>query len=97
MTDPIRNIPCVMQVSQTRNFVDSVDDLNPRYFTRADTDRRFNEADALQRTFVVGGAGAASSNEGEVRSRDLTPGTTYYYRLMCGGDAQTGSLSTPGE
>ena len=78
-------------------FLVSVDDLNPRYFTRADTDRRFNEADSLQRTFLVGGAGAASANDGEVRNRDLTPGTTYYYRLMCGGDAQIGSFSTPGE
>ena len=58
VTDPIRSIPCVLQVGQTRNFSDSVDDLNPRYFTRADTDRRFNEADALQRTFLVGGGGA---------------------------------------
>lgn len=97
VTEPIRSISCVLQVSNSRNFSSSIDDLNPRYFTRADTDRRFNDADSLERKFLVGGAGAASANDGEVRNRDLTPGTTYYYRLMCGGDAQIGSFSTPGE
>jgi hypothetical protein len=97
VTEPIRGIPCVLQVGQKRNLSDSIDDLNPRYFTRADTDRRFNDADALERAFVVGGAGSAQANDGEIRSRDLTPGATYYYRLMCGGDARTGSFSTAAE
>ena len=97
VTEPIRNIPCVLQVGQKRNFSDSIDDLNPRYFTRADTDRRFNNADALDRVFMVGGAGSAQANDTEIRSRELIPGTTYHYRLMCGGDVQTGSFSTAAE
>ena len=97
VTAPIRSIPCVLQVSPKRDFSESIDDLNPAYFTRADTDRRYNDADSMERAFLVGGGGLAIANNGETRNRDLSSGTTYYYRLMCGGDTRTGSFSTNNE
>jgi hypothetical protein len=97
VTDPIRSIPCVLQVSPKRDLSESIDDLNPVYFTRSDTDRRYNDADSLERAFLVGGGGPAIANNGETRNRDLVSGSTYYYRLMCGGDTRTGSFSTNNE
>jgi hypothetical protein len=99
--------PCVVEVSTSRNLYSGiapysvVNDLNPVFFIRPDTDHRVNPKltkpviDGLHRTFTVGQeATVADDNDGTKRDLRLTPGTEYWGRLMCGGDTRWFRYST---
>lgn len=96
VSEPIREIPCVLQVSTQRNLSEPVHDVNPALFTRADSDQVRDAANekAMTRRFTVGSDQMDGALDGSTPVRRLSPDTTYYYRLMCGGDARLGSFRT---
>jgi hypothetical protein len=83
ITAPIKDIPCVVEVSRKVDFTIPVPDLDPTLYMQPDTDRQMSSTvDGLRRMIRVG------------KNQPLTPGTEYYYRLQCGGDATLGSFVT---
>jgi len=83
VTDPIAQIPCVIEISSDRDLSTVIEDLNPSAFTRPDT----SEQDRLPRqgkfrAFVAG------------LNTPLATAATYWYRLHCGGALAQGSFTT---
>jgi hypothetical protein len=96
LSAPIASIPCVLEVSTSRNLVSKLNswtvvaDVNPVLYQQADLSTRAGNVSAgAERIFVVGKDAVESG-----QNRKLTPSTTYYYRLMCGGDSRQGSFQT---
>jgi hypothetical protein len=96
LSAPIASIPCVLEVSTSRNLVSKLNswtviaDVDPVLFAQADLSIRAGNVSAgAERIFVVGKDAVESGQD-----RKLTPSTTYYYRLMCGGDSKQGSFQT---
>ena len=83
ITAPMKDIPCVVEVSRNVDLAIPVPDLDPTRYTRPDTDRHSSStSDGSRRTIRVG------------KNEPLTPNTEYYYRLQCAGDATLGSFRT---
>lgn len=99
LSEPVKHIPCVLEVSDKRDLSQSINDLNPAFFTRSDSDSSRDAANkgSESRQFIVGADTSESGADGAQHNRSLSPGTTYYYRLMCGGDARRGSFTTSSE
>ena len=93
-----------MEVSPNSNLTTDlgsyqvVNALRPDYFIRADSDRSNKRAshsdDRLVRKFQVGQNKQEADDNGQMRNLALNPGTDYYYRLMCGGATERGSVRT---
>ena len=79
VTDPIEDIPCVIEASTSRDLATTIADLDPTVYTRPEV-------------VAIGGTLARSKVLGS-RSA-LTPGATYWYRLHCGGAFEQGSFTT---
>jgi hypothetical protein len=95
LTPPIRNIPCTVEVSTQRDLSSPIPDVNPVYFPGADSDRRATAVtDNLRHIVVVGKNVVEPGADGNTYDRALASSTTYYYRLMCGGDVRRGSFTT---
>lgn len=75
-----------------------VNALRPDYFKRATADRsnRFAtiSSDGVTRSFQVGASTPAMGDDGWSHDLSLLPATVYYYRLMCGGATERGSIRT---
>ncbi|MBC8165864.1 MAG: hypothetical protein H7Y20_08335, partial [Bryobacteraceae bacterium] len=85
LSAPIQHVPCALEVSPDISLerhtgpYQVVDDVNPLRRAQADSDRRSgNVVDGPRRAYFL----------------NLTPGTRFYYRLMCGGDMRIGSFET---
>jgi hypothetical protein len=93
--------PDVFRPSQpvaSRSPSSLVNALRPDYFRRANFDRS-NPAvtaspDGLHRSFQVGKDATSLGDDGVTHNLALTPGTTYYARLMCGGATERLSIAT---
>lgn len=83
VTPPMKDIPCVVEVSQKVDLASPIPDLDPVLYTRPDTDHGSSSVvDGLRRMIHVG------------KNQSLSPETEYYYRLQCAGDAKLGSFRT---
>jgi hypothetical protein len=83
VTEPIQNIPCVMEISAERDLWNTIADFDPARFPRPDTsDHDRLPKDRLSRTMIAGANAALAS------------GTTYWYRLHCGGAFEQGNFTT---
>jgi hypothetical protein len=95
LSEPIQNIPCVVEAGRRPDFSDSVADVNPALFRRADSDRRATSvSDGAYHTFVIGSDVNEMGMDNASYSRALQPGTRYFFRLQCGGDTRTGEFTT---
>lgn len=100
----MRNMACSLEVSPDRGLISDtstytlVDALRPDYFKRANFDNANPRAtlseNRLERWFPVGEDNAVTDDTGVSRNLALTPDTMYYYRLMCGGATERGSIRT---
>ena len=100
----MKSMGCQLEVSPHSNLTTdlgaytSVNALRPDYFKRADSDRsnkRATKSDSmLHRWFQVGEATIETDDNGIARNLSLEPDTQYYYRLMCGGATERGSVRT---
>jgi hypothetical protein len=85
VTAPIENIPCVVEVNETPDFMGryagELSDIGTYYRQDADDSDR-NTRQGLLSMLTVG------------HSIALMPSTLYYYRLQCGGDARHGTFTT---
>jgi hypothetical protein len=112
LTEANNQVPCVLEVSASRNlfsglgFYNVVNTLNPVYFHQPDSDVSTNPkliqpiVTGTHRTVIVGQrTSVADDNDGTLRDLALSAGTQYWGRLMCGGDTQTFSFTTlsPGD
>jgi hypothetical protein len=93
VTEPIANIPCVVEVHTAPDFETPVWQGNPagyagelsdisNYHGQDSDDAPRNVRIGAERTLTVGYA------------VPLKPATTYFYRLHCGGDVRRGSFMT---
>jgi hypothetical protein len=100
VTQPIRDIPCVIEVHTSPDFENDFhyDPGNPNnrvtaayagetgqistYYRQDADDANRNIRSGLSRMLIVG------------HTVSLTPSTTYFYRLQCGGDARRGYFKT---
>jgi hypothetical protein len=84
VTDPIKSIPCVVRASLDPEMKGVIPDLDPSIYTRPDsTDSAGNiSADDNSRILMLG------------QNVALTPDTTYYYYVGCGGISRSGSFRT---
>jgi hypothetical protein len=83
LTDPISTLPCTLEVSSDRNLLSKLG----AWTLVSDTDPSVGGPSGT----ISGGASRSVAVNG------LTPATTYYYRLMCPGDAAEGSVMTSGQ
>ncbi len=100
----MKTMGCQLEVSPNSNLTTDlgsyqvVNALRPDYFIRADSDRSNKRAsqseDRLVRKFQVGQNKQEADDNGQMRNLALNPGTDYYYRLMCGGATERGSVRT---
>lgn len=75
VTAPISEIPCVFEISTSKDMSSVISDVDPTLYTRPDTDHRDDFlVDGNRRMFVAG------------LNSPLSASTTYYYRQECGGD-----------
>jgi hypothetical protein len=82
-TEPIRDIACVIEVSTDRDLSTAINDLDPTRYARPETsDHDRLPKNDLSRTLIIGANAALAS------------GTTYWYRLHCGGAFEQGSFTT---
>jgi hypothetical protein len=94
--------PCVLEVSESAAVVKRngdyrvITDLDPAYFPRPDTDADAGRAVkwGRRRSMLAGRDTTETGLDGQPHYRGLSPGTTYYYRLMCAGDARQGSFQS---
>jgi hypothetical protein len=83
VTQPIQDIPCVIEVSTDRDFATYIGDLDPSLYLHPDTtDNNRLPKTSLDRVMLIG-----------ANSR-LASATTYWYRLHCGGAFEQGSFTT---
>jgi hypothetical protein len=84
VTDPIKSIPCVVRVSLDPEMKGVIPDLDPSIYTRPDSsDSAGNvSTDDNTRILMLG------------QNVALTPDTTYYYYVGCGGISRPGSFRT---
>ena len=83
VSDPIKQIPCIIEVSDQRDLSTIITDLNANFFLRPGTDQQPDSiSSGVRRTLRVG------------KNVALSPNTVYWYRLHCGGDAAEGSFTT---
>lgn len=98
------DVGCQIEVTPTSNILTDdadytvVNALRPDYFKRADADRSNPRAtkspDGRLRWFQVGDPSSATGDDGNSHDLSLASGTTYYYRLFCGGAMERGSFTT---
>jgi hypothetical protein len=83
VTQPIQDIPCVIEASTDRDFATYIGDLDPSLSIRPDTtdNDRLPRA-GLDRAILIGANSRLASD------------TTYWYRLHCGGAFEQGSFTT---
>ena len=82
VTEPIRNIACVIEVSAGRDLSTTINDLDPTRYVRPETsDNDRLPKNDLSRALIVGANAVLAS------------GTTYWYRLHCGGAFEQGSFT----
>ena len=85
ITAPMKDIPCVVEVSRNVDLATPVPDLDPALYLRPDSDHQNSSTlEGLRRMIRIG------------KNQPLLPGATYYYRLQCAGDATLGSFATGG-
>ena len=85
VTEPIRDIACVIEVSANRDLSTTVSDLDPTLYLRPETtDNDRLPENGLSRMLIIGANAALSS------------WSTYWYRLHCGGAFEQGSFTTLG-
>ena len=83
ITAPMKDIPCVVEVSRNVDLATPVPDLDPALYLRPDTDHQNSSTlEGLRRMIRIG------------KNQPLLPGAIYYYRLQCAGDATLGSFTT---
>ena len=83
VSEPIKQIPCVIEVSDKRDLSTIIPDLNASVFLRPGTDQQPDSiVSGVRRTLRIG------------KNVALSPSTVYWYRLHCGGDAAEGSFTT---
>lgn len=82
-TAPAGENACVVEISAARDFATYTADMDPATYTRPDSSDHDRNIKGSTARMVVLGANAA-----------LTPSTTYYYRLHCGGAWESGSFAT---
>ncbi len=84
VTDPIKSIPCVIRASLDPEMKGVIPDLDPSIYIRPDSsDSAGNvSADDNTRILMLG------------QNVALTPDTTYYYYVGCGGISRWGSFHT---
>lgn len=96
---------CQMEVTTTAGLIDDsadyvvVNALRPDYFKRADSDAsnpRASGSGTTSRTFQVGANTTVMGDDGMNHYIGLNPGSTYYYRIFCGGAMSRGSFTTTG-
>ena len=75
VSGPIKDIPCVIEVSSSPDLVPSIADLDPDTYGVPESDAHNRSVRRGARRMVLVGANSP-----------LTPETVYYYRLQCGGD-----------
>jgi hypothetical protein len=83
VTEPIQDIPCVIEVSADRDLSTTISDMDPTRYARpgSSDDDRLPKI-GLSRTMIIG-ANAALASE-----------ATYWYRLHCGGAFEQGGFTT---
>lgn len=103
LTAALESQTCQIEVSPDSGLVTSlgtytvVNAIRPDFFTRGDADRYNSRATGwatAKRTFQVGANTSENDDNSISRNLALTPNTLYYYRLMCGGAMETGSVTT---
>jgi hypothetical protein len=83
VTEPMQGIPCVIEVSADRDLSTTISDMDPARYPRPDTsDHDRLPKNGLSRAMIIGANAALSS------------GSTYWYRLHCGGAFEQGSFTT---
>ena len=95
---------CQIEVTPDSGLLDDsadytvVNALRPDYFKRADHDsvniRATVDATRAWRFFQVGDASSVTGDDGKSHNLELSPSTTYYWRILCGGAMERGSFAT---
>jgi hypothetical protein len=104
VSNVLRYASCSMEVSGQKTLIDdtgtfvAVNALRPDYFKRANYDLHNPRAailsEGLERTFQVGEDSTVTDDNGTARDLRLEPDTDYYYRVMCGGVTERGTVRT---
>jgi hypothetical protein len=84
VTDPIKSIPCVVRASPDPELSTVIPDLDPSIYTRPDSSDSAGNISAEDNTRILMLG----------RNVALTPDTTYYYYVGCGGISRSGSFRT---
>jgi hypothetical protein len=84
VTDPIKSIPCVVRASLDPEMKGVIPDLDPSIYIRPDSSEAAGNisTDDNTRILMLG------------QNVALTPDTTYYYYVGCGGISRSGSFRT---
>jgi hypothetical protein len=86
--------PCTIEVSTSNTYSPQVHDTNSSLFSGSNSDASRARVVGSRRNFIVGTRTAALASDGKMRSRALTPNTTYYVRMTCTGGSATTSFTT---
>ena len=100
----LRVASCSLEVSPQSHLINDtgvftvVNALRPDFFKRANFDlynsRSMILSDGIARFFQVGEDIVVTDDLGQQRDLALQPDTTYFYRIMCGGTTERGSVRT---
>lgn len=83
-----QSVPCVVEVSNTRDFTAYISDMDPALSTRPESSANdwlpysVTGVNLYNRAIIIG------------KNTPLSASTTYWYRLHCGGDFSIGSFTT---
>ncbi len=85
--------PCVIEVSETEDFIRLVPDVDPGLFPNAHLDTR-SLTTGQQRIVVIGKRTSDTAGDGRLYSRALAADTVHWVRVTCGTQAATVSFKT---
>jgi hypothetical protein len=104
MPSAFTSVGCQAEVSANSGLLNDdsdytvIDALRPDYFMRADSDQvnplATQSRDGRLRWFQVGDPSTRIGDDGQSHDLSLASGTTYYYRIFCGGAMERGSFTT---
>ncbi len=88
--------PCSVAVSLSASFTPLVHDVNPAYYSGADTDLSRGGTIVLgrERAVVIGQRVVETATDGIKRSRALEAARVHYVQVTCGADTATASFQT---
>ncbi|MCU1258516.1 MAG: hypothetical protein JWO80_1401, partial [Bryobacterales bacterium] len=87
--------PCIVELSESPSYTPLVPDLDPAKFAGANLDSRAGSVShGTSRIFVAGRRAAEVGLDGVRYSRALQTATQHYFRITCGDQVATGTLST---